>query len=261
MTEEALLLRARHGPVLWLTINRPGVHNAMNSMLVRALGAAVLQAGDDETVRVVVLTGAGDHAFTAGADIREIADFGPAEMKRYNRHWLDLYRAIELCPKPVIASVHGWATGGGTETSLACDFVVCSEDARFGLAEINIGVIPGAGAAVRLTRWLGRLKAKEILMLGRFITGEEAIALNLANRCVAAEELEAATTVLAEELAAKAPLALAAAKSCINTGADPGFDSALEYELREFLMLFSTEDQKEGMRAFLEKRAPEYRGR
>lgn len=261
MTQETHLLSERRGPVLWLTLNRPSVHNAMNSALVCALGAAVLQAGEDRAVRVVVLTGAGDRAFSAGADIREIAGFGPAEMKRYNRNWLDLYRAIELCPKPVIASVHGWATGGGTETSLACDFVVCSEDARFGLAEVNIGVIPGAGAAVRLTRWLGRLKAKEILMLGRFIPGEEAVALNLANRCVAAEELHTVTTALAEELAAKAPLALAAAKSCVNTGADPGFDSALEYELREFLMLFTTEDQKEGMRAFLEKREPEFRGR
>ncbi|MCL4188084.1 MAG: enoyl-CoA hydratase/isomerase family protein [Rhodobacteraceae bacterium] len=261
MSEGEILLSERRGAVLWLTLNRPKVHNAMNSALVSATHAAIRAASDDEAVRVIVLQGAGTRAFTAGADIGEIAAAGPAEMRAYNRRWLDLFRAIELCPKPVIASVRGWATGGGTETSLACDFVICAESARFGLAEINIGVIPGAGAAVRLTRWVGRLKAKEILMLGRFIPGQEAVALHLAGSCVPDDRLEAATAELADELAGRAPLALAAAKACVNFGADPGFDAGLEFELREFLMLFASEDQKEGMRAFLEKRKPVFRGR
>ncbi len=124
MSEGEILLSERRGAVLWLTLNRPKVHNAMNSALVSATHAAIRAASDDEAVRVIVLQGAGTRAFTAGADIGEIAAAGPAEMRAYNRRWLDLFRAIELCPKPVIASVRGWATGGGTETSLACDFVI-----------------------------------------------------------------------------------------------------------------------------------------
>lgn len=261
MGKPDILLKERRDTVLWLTLNRPEVHNAMNSALVAALRDAILEASEDDRIRVVVIRGAGGRAFTAGADISEIANADVAGMKIYNRRWLDLYRAIELCPKPVIASVDGWATGGGTETSLACDFVICTERSRFGLAEINIGVIPGAGASIRLTRWVGRLKAKEILMLGRFIPGAEAEQLHLANKCVADDALEAETEALAKDLAARAPLALAAAKSAVNFGADPGFDAGLEYQLREFLALFSTEDQKEGMRAFLEKRSPQFKGR
>jgi enoyl-CoA hydratase/carnithine racemase len=258
---EPLVLTQRRGAGLWLTINRPRMHNAMNRATVRALREALREASADRAVRAVVIVGAGEKAFTAGADIGEIQPFGPQEMAEYNRDWLDLFRAIEQSPKPVIAAVHGWAMGGGTEMSLACDFVICTPEARFGLAEINIGVIPGAGAAVRLTRWVGRLKAKEILMLGPLIPGEEAVALHLANRCVPKSELVEATSALVDQLAAKAPLALAAAKASVNVGSDPTFDAGLEFELREFLLLFASEDQKEGMRAFLEKRTPVYQGR
>jgi enoyl-CoA hydratase/carnithine racemase len=244
----------------WIVLNRPHVHNAMNSACIAECRAAVADASQDPSVRTIVFAGAGERAFTAGADITELQDMTPERVLSYNRRWLDLFREIELCRKPVIAAVKGWATGGGTELSLACDFVVCSDDARFGLAEINIGVIPGAGAAIRLTRWLGRLKAKEILMLGRYLSGTEAESLQLANRCVPAAELISAAQALADELATKAPLALAAAKASVNVGSDPGFDSGLEYELQEFVRLFHTQDQKEGMRAFLEKRPPHYQG-
>lgn len=249
------------GSARWITLSRPQVHNAINSLCIKECRKAVADAESDPAVRTIVFTGAGGRAFTAGADISEMAAYGPNEMQSYNRGWLGLFRDIELCRKPVIAAVHGWASGGGTELSLACDFVLCSEAARFGLAEINIGVIPGAGAAVRLTRWVGRLRAKELLMLGRLVSGREAVDLHLANRCVAPDELAAAAQGLADELGAKAPLALAAAKASVNIGSDPGFDAGLEYELQEFLRLFATEDQKEGMRAFLEKRAPNYVGR
>jgi enoyl-CoA hydratase/carnithine racemase len=143
---------------------------------------------------------------------------------------------------------------------LACDFVICGETARFGLSEINIGVIPGAGAAVRLTRWLGRLRAKELLMLGRVLGGKEAVEWELANRCVADSALYQAVQDLCDELATKAPLALGAAKASVNIGAEASFDVALEYELQEFVRLFASADQKEGMRAFLEKRKPNYTG-
>jgi enoyl-CoA hydratase/carnithine racemase len=255
-----MILCATKGAARWITLNRPHVLNAMNSEMIAALRSALSEAVASPEIRVVVFNGAGDRAFSAGADINELAPFGPAEAAAYNRNWLNFFREIELAPKPVIASVHGWATGGGTEMSLACDFVVCAEDARFGLSEINIGVIPGAGAAVRLTRWLGRLKSKEILMLGRPIDGRAAVDLELANMCVPRGELLDRTQALADELASKAPLALAAAKASVNVGAEASFDVALEYELREFLGLFHTRDQKEGMQAFLEKRPPRFQG-
>lgn len=247
--------------VATITLARPEVLNAMNSACIAECLVALANAKADDEVRAIVIRGEGGRAFTAGADIREIAGHGPAEMAAYNRRWLDLFDALEACPKPVIASVEGWATGGGTEMSLACDFVICADTAKFGLAEINIGVIPGAGAAVRLTRWLGRLRAKEILMLGDVVPGRQAVEWHLANSCVPAADLAAETQALAARLAMKAPLALAAAKSCVNVGAEAAMPVALEYELREFLLLFATADQKEGMAAFLEKRSPNFIGR
>lgn len=244
----------------WITLNRPRVLNAMNRQSVRECTAAVVEAGEDPQVRAIVFTGAGDRAFTAGADISELRDFGPREVLSYNRDWLDLFRRIEGSRKPVIAAVRGWATGGGTELSLACDFVVCAPSARFGLSEIKIGVIPGAGAGVRLTRWLGRLRAKELLMLGRLLTGPEAVEWQLANRCVPEERLEEEALALCAQLVEMAPLALGAAKATVNIGAEASFDVALEYELQEFVRLFASADQKEGMSAFLEKRAPRYTG-
>jgi enoyl-CoA hydratase/carnithine racemase len=249
------------GALAWIRLNRPKVHNAINTTCLHELSHALDEARVDRAIRVIVIAGNGGKAFTAGADIAEMKDKSAAGMHAYNRLWLDLLAAIESVEKPVIACVHGFAMGGGTELSLACDFVICSSDARFGLAEINIGVIPGAGAAIRLTRWLGRLKAKEILMLGRLIPGAEAVALHLANECVAPDALEGRVRALAGELASKPPLALAAAKASVNTGGEMTQADGMEYELYRFLQLFETEDQKEGMRAFLEKRPPRYEGR
>ena len=248
-------------PLTTITLNRPRVLNAINTRCLVELLAALTAAEENDVVRVVIIRGAGGRAFTSGADISEIAEAGPREMLAYNRRWLALFEAIERLPKPVVASVEGWATGGGTELTLACDFVVCADTAKFGLAEINIGVIPGAGAAVRLTRWLGRLRAKEILMLGEVIPGPKAVEWHLANNCVSADALAEETLALAKKLASKAPLALAAAKSSVNVGAEASLAVALEYELREFLLLFASADQKEGMAAFLEKRPPNYTGR
>ena len=260
MSFETLLVETRN-QVRFITLNRPAVLNAMNRKCVLECLQAVREAEHDPAVRVIVFRGAGERAFTAGADISEIRDFGPIDIMEYNRDWLDLFRRIELCRKPVVAAVRGWATGGGTELSLACDFVLCGKSARFGLAEINIGVIPGAGAGVRLTRWLGRLKAKELLILGRLLSGDEAVDWEIANRCVPDEELADAVGQLCADLASRAPLAVAAAKASINTGSEASIDVAMEYELQEFARLFGTEDKKEGMSAFLEKRKPVYQGR
>jgi enoyl-CoA hydratase/carnithine racemase len=260
MAYETILYEVRDA-VAHITLNRPKKLNAMNAQCIGEMRAALAEVRGDDGVRVVVISGAGERAFTAGADITELADKTPAEMEGYNREWLGLFDDIEGLPKPVIASIHGYATGGGTEMSLTCDFVLCAEDCRFGLSEINIGVIPGAGAAVRLTRWMGRLKAKEILMLGEFVSGTEAVQCGLANRAVPAAELASITAEWAAKLATKAPLALAAAKACVNVGAEAEMPAALEYELRQFLALFDSEDQKEGMNAFLEKRQAKFTGR
>lgn len=246
--------------VLWLKITRPKVHNAMNLACVNEMIDVLEKAATDDAVRAIVLLGSGEKAFTAGADISEIKEFSGSEMDPYNRRWIKLFSTLEKVPKPVIAAVNGFAMGGGTEMSLACDFVIASETAKFGLAEINIGVIPGAGAAVRLTRWVGRLKAKEILMLGKQISGEEAVRFGLANQCVSATELISTVRCLAAELTSKPPLALAAAKSCVNFVSESNIEVAIDHELNEFLRLFWTNDQKEGMRAFLEKRKPEFNG-
>ena len=260
-SEKNKILYERSGAVGTITLNRPDRHNAIDSECLRTMIGLLADIEKDKNVRVVVITGAGEKAFSAGADISEIAEKDPKGMAIYNRQWLDFFDAIEALSKPVVASVHGWATGGGTELSLACDFVICSEGARFGLAEINIGVIPGAGAAVRLTRWVGRLVAKEILMLGELIPGPKAVEWHLANRCVPDIELKSYSKDFAETLASKAPLALAAAKESVNVGGELQMPEALEYELKLFLELFATEDQKEGMAAFLEKRKPNFQGR
>ncbi|MCY4288943.1 MAG: enoyl-CoA hydratase/isomerase family protein [Aestuariivita sp.] len=244
-----------------IILNRPQVLNAMNWKCVLDVTQAIREAEDDQEIRTIVLSGSGDRAFTAGADIAELDDMGSAAALRYNRDWLDMFRRIEQCRKPVIAAVDGWATGGGTELSLACDFVIAAESARFGLSEINIGVIPGAGAGVRLTRWVGRLRAKELLMLGRILTGREAVEWQLANQCVPTDKLQIAVQELTDNLNSRAPLALGAAKATVNVGSEASQELAMEYELQEFVQLFGTDDQREGMSAFLEKRSPKFKGR
>jgi enoyl-CoA hydratase/carnithine racemase len=260
MTTPTTIELALDGAIATISLNRPAKLNAMDSHCLREVTAALAIVGDNDSVRVVVIRGNGGRAFTAGADLTEIAEFRPKQMLGYNRLWMGMFEAIERLPKPVIASVEGWATGGGTELSLCCDFVICADTARFGLTEINVGVIPGAGAAVRLTRWLGRLRAKELLMLGNTIDGQQAVAWHLANECVPAAQLTKRTAEIATTLTKKPLLALAAAKNSINIGAEASMAVALEYELREFLLLFSTKDQKEGMAAFLEKREPQFTG-
>jgi len=161
----------------------------------------------------------------------------------------------------VIAQVHGYAIAGGTETTLCCDLVIASDDAKLGLAEIKVGVIPGAGACVRLTRWVGRAQAKEILMTGDMIPAEEAKRLGLVNRVVPRETLEEETMTLARQIASRSPLAIAAAKRAVNVGSELDLEKGIEYVLREFALLFATEDKVEGMTAFLEKREANFKGR
>jgi enoyl-CoA hydratase/carnithine racemase len=256
------LLFETDGPVATLTLNRPEKMNAIDSATLRALRAGLDRIAAEDALRAVVVRGAGDRAFSAGADIGEMLALSESGgVPAYMDLWMGALRGIEALPKPVIASVQGYATAGGTELALACDLVLCAEDARFSLAEIKIGVIPGAGAALRLTRAMGRHKAKELLMLGDFVSGADAGACGLANRCVPRAELAAVTADWAARLAAGPPLALAAAKRLVNGSAERPLGELMDEGLAAFLHLFESGDQKEGMRAFLEKRPAVYRGR
>ena len=251
---------AQDGHVATITFDRPEKLNAFTTQMLRDITAILrgFEAAGD--VRACILRGSG-RAFSTGADLGELVHAGPQDVLRSNRDWIAMYNAIECVPFPVIAQVHGYAIAGGTETTLACDLVIASDDAKLGLAEIKVGVIPGAGACVRLTRWVGRAQAKEILMTGDLIPAEEAKRLGLVNRVVPREKLEEETMALARQLASRSPLAIAAAKRAVNVGSELDLEKGIEYVLREFALLFATEDKVEGMSAFLEKREANFKGR
>lgn len=249
------------GNIAFITFNRPQVLNAFNTEMLHDCIRALEHCRDTEVIRVVVFRGAGEKAFSAGADISEIQGNDPFRQREYNLLWIEFFRLVENIRKPMIASVHGYAPGGGTEFTLCCDIVIASDDARFALAEIKIGVIPGAGATIRLPRWVGKAKAMEILMTGDFLDAAEAHRIGLINQVVPKQELKNATLAMAKKIAQRSPLALGAVKAAVNIGAEMDRDRGIDYALCEFLLLFASEDQKEGMRAFIEKRAPVFTGR
>lgn len=257
MSYEYILLE-RPGPIATLTFNRPDKHNCFNDAMIDEILHALRAVETDASVRVLVLKGAGK-SFSSGADLEQYVQHTPTTVRASNRRWIDMFETLERIPQPVVASVHGAAIAGGTELTLACDMVVASERARFGLTEARVGVIPGAGACVRLVRWVGRAAAKEILMLGNPFSAEHAQRLGLCNRVVAADQLEAETQALASELCSRSPAALRAAKRAVNVGGDMEQKQGVEYVLQEFALLFGQHDQREGMAAFLEKRSPEFR--
>ena len=260
MSYETILFE-KQDHLAFITFNRPKVLNAFNTHMLHECINVMQICQSDDDIRVVIFRGAGERAFSAGADISEIQENGPFEQLAYNRLWIKFFNMIENIRKPMIASVHGYAPGGGTELSLCCDMVLASEEATFALAEIKIGVIPGAGATVRLPRWVGKAKAMEILMTGDFIPAAEAHRIGLINHVVPKGELEQFTLDFANKIATRSPLALAAAKATINVGAEMDRDRGIEYALNEFLLLFASKDQKEGMQAFLEKRKPNFVGK
>jgi enoyl-CoA hydratase len=245
--------------VALVTLDRPQALNALSSGLMAELVAALEALDVDDGVRAIVLTGAGDRAFAAGADIGEMADASPeslADGGGFGR-WDEL-RAIR---RPVIAAVRGFALGGGCELAMACDLIVAGDDARFGQPEIRLGVMPGAGGTQRLTRAIGKARAMELILTGRSIDAREAERLGLVTRVVPAEATLESALALAAEIAALPPVAVAAAKKAVNEAFESSLTDGLADERQAFFDLFATEDQKEGMAAFVEKRAPEWRGR
>jgi enoyl-CoA hydratase len=245
--------------VALLTLDRPEVLNALDSQTMKELVEALEKLDGDETCRCVVITGAGEKAFAAGADIKEMADATPVSLTLANS--FARWERIRRVRKPIIAAVRGYALGGGCELAMACDMIVASDDAVFGQPEIRIGVIPGAGGTQRLTRALGKTKAMELILTGRNLPAREAEAHGLVTRLAAREETLGAALDLARDVASMPPLAAMAAKEAVNRAFELSLEAGLEFERRNFFLLFSSEDQKEGMRAFVEKRSADWKGR
>jgi enoyl-CoA hydratase len=258
-TYETILVE-RRDRVAIITINRPEKRNALN-IQTRAEGAAVLdELRTDDSARVVVLTGAGDKAFIAGADIAEFAERTAIQQREV---MLDrsLFNAIDGFPKPIIAMVNGYCLGGGCEVALACDLRVAGDKASFGQPEINLGIIPGGGGTQRLTRLVGEGKAMEMILTGEIINADTALAIGLVNHVVPADQLESKTMEIANRMAEKSPIALRLAKESVKLASRSNLDEGLRREVDLFALCFSSEDKNEGVRAFLEKRKPEFKGR
>ncbi|HKO96789.1 MAG TPA: enoyl-CoA hydratase-related protein [Pyrinomonadaceae bacterium] len=254
------LLFEKRGRVGIITINRPDKRNALN-IKTREEGALLLEEiRSDESLGVVVITGAGDKAFIAGADIGEFAG-RTAMMQRDVMTARSLFTAIDTFPKPVIAMVNGYCMGGGCELALACDIRIASETASFGQPEINLGIIPGGGGTQRLTRLVGEGKAMELILTGAIIDAKTAFDIGLVNHVVPAAELEAKTMGIANAIAEKSSVALSLAKEAVKLASRSTLDEGLRREVDLFALCFSTEDKDEGVSAFLEKRKPAFKGR
>ena len=247
--------------ILVITIDRPKVLNALNAQTVAEIGEAFAAARDDESVRCVILTGAGEKAFVAGADINELAmqtPVGGREHGHRGQHVLDL---IETMGKPVVAAINGVALGGGCELAMACTLRIAADTARLGQPEVNLGIIPGYAGTQRLARLVGKGAALDLLLSGRHVPAAEALQIGLVNRVVPAADLMVEAKKLASELAAKPPIAVRYIIEAVNRGLEVSFDKAQFLEATLFGLVASSDDMREGTRAFLEKRKAEFKGR
>ncbi len=258
MPENVLL--EKRGRIALITINRPDKLNALNIQTRRELAEMLETLRDDEEIRVAVITGAGEKSFVAGADISEFEARTALEQRRVMRA-KSIFTAAEDFPKPIIAMINGYCLGGGCELALACDIRIASDRARFGQPEINLGIIPGGGGTQRLTRLIGEGKAMQMILTGEMIDAQEAYRLGLVNEVYPADQLEAKTMELANKIAEKSPVALMMAKTAVKNAARMNLREGLEQEIDLFALCFSSEDKEEGVRAFLEKRKPEFKGR
>ena len=257
MSYEMILTETR-GRVGLITLNRPQALNALNNQLMKELMDALDAFDKDDNIGAMVITG-NEKAFAAGADIKEMADKSAADMSQSDH--TAVFGRIRSVEKPIIAAVSGWALGGGCEVALSCDMIVASDSAKFGQPEINIGVIPGAGGTQRLTRAVGKALAMEIILNDRKLTAQEALQYGLVNRVVPVSDYLNEALKLADEIASRAPMAVRAAKKMINAAFESSLTDGLAEEKQTFYDLFNTEDQKEGMKAFVEKRKPEWKGK
>jgi enoyl-CoA hydratase len=260
MADDNVLIE-RDGPVLVLTINRPKVLNALNAQTLDALSRAIDDARADAGVRAIVITGAGDRSFVAGADINELAAQTPVDGREHARRGQALFDRIERLGKPVIAAINGFALGGGCELAMACTIRLAADTAKLGQPEINLGLMPGYAGSQRLPRLVGRGRALELLLVGNPIGADDAWRIGLVNKVVPAAELMNEARALAQALAAKAPVAVRYILEAVAGGLDMPFEDAQDYEATLFGLVATTEDMREGTRAFLDKRKAEFKGR
>ncbi|HYA02115.1 MAG TPA: enoyl-CoA hydratase-related protein [Syntrophobacteria bacterium] len=259
MTYENILFSVAGG-IARLTFNRPKVLNALNLKTVQEVADAVRTVEADEAIRVLILTGAGDKAFVAGADISELQKLTPIGAAQFGAEGQNVLFAIENLPIPTIACVNGFALGGGCEIAMTCDFIYASDKARFGQPEINLGLIPGFGGTQRLLRLVGRARAKEICLTGAMISAKEAMEMGLVNKVFPPESLMEETMKVATLMASKGKVALKSIKQVINRGMDTDLRTGCALEIEAFALTFASPDAKEGTTAFLEKRAATFAG-
>jgi enoyl-CoA hydratase len=257
MPHESILTEIRDRVGL-IRLNRPKELNALNAQLMEEVATALEEFDRDQNVGCIVITG-DERAFAAGADIKEMA--GASAVDMLTRDAISRWDRIRKITKPIVAAVSGWCLGGGCEMAMACDIIVASESAQFGQPEINLGVMPGAGGTQRLTRAVGKSKAMEMVLTGRALSAREAEQAGLASRVVPVEVVLDEALKLAGEIASRAPIAIRLAKEAVNKAYEMSLADGLDYERRLFYFLFATEDQKEGMQAFVDKRPAEWKGR
>lgn len=256
---EYILVNEQYEPfVALIQLNRPKELNALNTTLMQELRDTLQQLDKNDQVRVIVLTG-NEQAFAAGADIKQMADKSTVDMLRIDQ--FSTWDQIKKTKKPLIAAVSGFCLGGGCELALTCDMIIASETARFGQPEIKIGVMPGAGGTQRLTRAIGKARTMEMVLTGKFIGADEALALKLINKVVPVEMYLKEAVGLAIEISQMSPVAVQLAKDAVNRAFETHLEEGLQYERKNFYLCFSTEDQKEGMKAFIEKRKANYKGK
>lgn len=260
MTYQNLLLEQPEPGIHLLTVNRPRALNALNAATLAELAQATEQVAADAAARVLLITGAGEKAFIAGADISEMLPLSVAQAREFSELGMRVMHGLEALQVPVIALVNGYALGGGCELAMACDWIMASERAVFGQPEVNLGIPPGFGGTQRLCRLVGRARALELVTTGRQVRAEEALAMGLVNQVLAADALRDAGMAVARTIAAKGPIAVRLAKQAVHRGQDIPLADACALETGAFAQAFATADRQEGMRAFIDKRAPRFSG-
>lgn len=261
MTDEPVVLREASDGVAHVIVNRPDKLNALNSAVIEGLHVELLAAGEDPDVRAVVLTGAGEKAFVAGADIAEMSAMTPVEAQRFSRRGQALGALIDSLGKPVVAAVPGFALGGGCELAMMCHLRVAGEKAKFGQPEVGLGLIAGFGGTQRLARLVGEGRALDLLLTGRMIDAQTALAWGLVNQIAEERTAREAAHAMAAEIATKGPRAVELSLRAVRGGLQMPIEQALEHEASLFGVVFSTEDMREGTQAFMDKRKPDFRGR